>query len=63
MVYVTVCLDYALLQVLGMQQPENECVKYNSTMSRKGEGGGVWCVVKWCCDVGCSVSYVPSKWC
>ena len=26
--------------MLGMKEPENECVKYNGTMTRKAEGGG-----------------------
>jgi hypothetical protein len=44
MAYVTVCLDHASFQVLGMQEPENECVKRNGTMHRKADGGGFWCV-------------------
>jgi hypothetical protein len=27
MVYVTVCLDHAFFQMLGMYEPENKCVK------------------------------------
>ena len=46
MIYVTVCLDHAFFQMLGMKELENECVKYNGTMTRKGEGGGFWCVEK-----------------
>jgi hypothetical protein len=46
MVYVTVSLDHAVFQMLGMLERENECVKCNGIMPRKAEGGGFWCVVK-----------------
>jgi hypothetical protein len=39
MVYVTICLDLALFK---MKEHGNECVKYNGTMPRKGEGRGFW---------------------
>ena len=46
MAYVTVCLDHAFFQVLGMKEPENESVESNGTIHRNAEGGGFWFVEK-----------------
>jgi hypothetical protein len=43
MMYHSQQTDHASFQMLGVYEPESDCVKCNGTMPRKAEGGGFWC--------------------
>jgi hypothetical protein len=46
MIYATLCPDLALIKI---KQHENECIIYNGSIPRKGEGRGF--EVLRCCEV------------